>query len=203
VLAAGRGVRFDPTAPKQLTPLAGEPLVAHAVRAAIRSGLAPVIVVVSDERVAVALPDGVQVARNPAPEAGIASSLHAALDALAGERDVDGAVIGLADQPLVGPDAYRRLARAYDEGARLAVATYGGGRANPVLLAREHWDEARTLQGDEGARVLFRTHGAVEVPCDGTGDPADVDTPADLAAIESRLREKAREKAWRSQTASE
>jgi CTP:molybdopterin cytidylyltransferase MocA len=42
--------------------------------------------------------------------------------------------------------------------------------------------------------VLFRRHPAVAVPCDGTGTPADVDTPEDLAELESR---------WRSPTASE
>jgi CTP:molybdopterin cytidylyltransferase MocA len=102
--------------------------------------------------------------------------------------------VGLGDQPLVGPAAYRRVAAAYDDGARLAVATYGGVRGNPVLVARDHWPEAMRLTGDEGARVLLRRHGAVEVPCDGTGEPADVDTPADLAAVEAR---------WRSPTASE
>jgi len=74
------------------------------------------------------------------------------------------------------------------------VATYAGIRANPVLIGRAHWEEALALEGDEGARVLLRRHGAVEVPCDGTGEPTDVDTPEDLIALE---------KVWRSQTASE
>ena len=59
------------------------------------------------------------------------------------------------------------VAAAYDDGAALAVATYGGARGNPVLIGRAHWAEALALDGDEGARVLFRRHGAVEVPCDG------------------------------------
>ena len=59
----------------------------------------------------------------------------------------------------------------------LAVATYDGVRGNPVLIAREHWAEALALDGDEGARVLMRRHRSVEVPCDDTGDPTDVDTP--------------------------
>ncbi len=96
----------------------------------------------------------------------------------------------MADQPLVGADAYRRLARAYDDGARLAVATYGGVRGNPVLVGRDHWREALELTGDEGARVLLRRHGALEVPCDGTGIAIDVDTPEDLAALETRPMEK-------------
>ena len=104
-------------------------------------------------------------------------------------------MVGLADQPLVGAAAYRRVASAYDDGARLAVATYRGARGNPVLIARPHWSEALDLEGDEGARVLLRRYGATEVPCDDTGDPSDVDTTADLAALEAN--------AWRSTTASE
>ncbi len=164
------------------------------------SGLTPVVVVVSDDRIAAALNDeaGVTIVRNDAPEQGISSSLQVALRSLTPDPridpTVDAVVVGLADQPLMGSDAYRRVAAAFDAGAQLAVATYGGGRGNPVLIGRAHWEEALALTGDEGARVLLRRHGATEVPCDGTGEPADVDTPEDLIALE---------KVWRSQTASE
>lgn len=40
------------------------------------------------------------------------------------------------------------------------------------------------MRGDEGARTLLVAHPVVEVPCDGTGEATDVDTPADLAALE-------------------
>jgi molybdenum cofactor cytidylyltransferase len=194
VLAAGRGIRFGGDVPKPLLELGGRPLLAHALMAATTSGAALVLCVVSDDRVAAAVPGGVEVVRNDAPERGIASSLHAAVRALGPRSDIDAVVVGLADQPLVGADAYRRLATAFEHGAPLAVATYGGGRGNPVLIARALWSEALELAGDEGARVLVRRHGAVEVPCDGTGEPTDVDTPEDLAALESK---------WKSQTASE
>ena len=91
--------------------------------------------------------------------------------------------IGLADQPRIGVEAYRRLIAAGEEGAEIAVATYGGVRQNPVLLARSVWDEARSLTGDEGARRLMRTRAVVEVDCTGTGDPADVDTLDDLRSL--------------------
>ena len=71
-------------------------------------------------------------------------------------------------------------------GAKVAVATYGGERRNPVLFAREVWPllEAE-LSGDEGARGILRRHPemVVEVACDGVGDPADVDTREDLEAL--------------------
>jgi CTP:molybdopterin cytidylyltransferase MocA len=189
VLAAGRSVRFGGDRPKPLVPLHGRPLATYALEAARASGLAPVVVVVSDARVedALAPQPGLQVVRNDEPARGISSSLQVALRALEADESVDGVVVGLADQPLVGPDAYRRVARAYDDGARLAVATYAGERGNPVLVARAHWPEALALRGDQGARVLLRRHGAVEVPCDGTGEPADVDTPDALAAVAARL----------------
>jgi CTP:molybdopterin cytidylyltransferase MocA len=189
VLAAGRGTRFGGDVPKPLVPLRDRPLAAYALDAAVASRLAPVLVVVSDATVEAALGavPGVRLVRNDEPERGISSSLQTALRTLAADESVDGVVVGLADQPLVGADAYRRVADAYDAGARLAVATYGGERGNPVLVAREHWAEALALRGDEGARVLLRRHGAVEVPCDGTGEPTDVDTPDALAAVAARL----------------
>ena len=137
----------------------------------------------------------IEVLRNDAPELGIASSLQVALRALTPRDGPEAVIVGLADQPLVGADAYRRLATAYDDGAQLAVASYARRRGNPVLLGRRYWPEALELTGDEGARVLLRRYGPTEVPCDGTGDPSDVDTPEDLAALEER--------SWRSTTASE
>ncbi|MGQ0824110.1 MAG: nucleotidyltransferase family protein [Actinomycetota bacterium] len=193
MLAAGHGVRFGGDIPKPLAIVVGRTLLDRALDAARASGLAPMLVVCSDDRVAAAV-TGAEVVRNDRPERGIASSLQAALHALETRDEVRAVVLGLADQPLVGAEAYRRVGAAYDDGARLAVATYGGVRGNPVLLARSHWPEANRLTGDEGARVLLRRRGATEVPCDDTGEPTDVDTPADLAALEAR---------WRSQTASE
>jgi len=188
-------VRFGGTAPKVLGSFHGRSLLAYALDAARDSGCAPVLLVVSDDRVAEASGgDDVVVVRNDAPERGIASSLQVALRYLEDDAAVPAAVVGLADQPLVGAAAYRAVAAAFDAGARLAYATYAGERGNPVLLGREHWPEAMALSGDEGARVLFRRHGGVAVPCGDAGAAADVDTPQDLAELESR---------WRSPTASE
>ena len=180
--------------PKPLLLFRGAPLLHHALAAAAASGVGRVAVVVSDERVAAIVPPDVEVLRNEAPEAGIASSLQVALRTFTPRAGVLAVVVGLADQPLVGAEAYRRLGAAGAAGAALAVATYEGRRGNPVLLGRAHWAEALALTGDEGARVLLRRYGPTEVPCDGTGTPTDIDTPEDLAALEAR---------WKSATASE
>jgi molybdenum cofactor cytidylyltransferase len=189
VLAAGRGERFGADTPKPLAEFRGRPLVAHVLDAAVASGLGPVVLVVGNHGElfrAVAMP-GIEVVANPHYADGIATSLHAALKHLATRGIVHAAVIGLADQPNVGAAAWSRLGSAYDEGASLAVATYQGVRANPVLLGRDHWPEAMALQGDEGARRLFSRHNVVEVVCDDTGNAHDIDTPDDLVRLETEL----------------
>ncbi len=180
ILAAGRGRRFG--AAKQLAELDGRPLVRWAVDAAMASGLRPVGVVVGPtaSRVELVLPQGVDVIRAPGARKGIAHTLRALVRALEGWRQVDAVCVGLADQPLVGSDAYRRLVGAYDAGATLAVATYGGERQNPVLLARELWPRIRKLSGDVGARALMDEVPVAEVDCTDTGRPDDVDTVEDL-----------------------
>jgi molybdenum cofactor cytidylyltransferase/nicotine blue oxidoreductase len=186
VLAAGRGERLGGDVAKPLVSWRGRPLVDWALDAAVSAGLHPVLLVVGHRRreVEAASRPGVAVVPAVAWRRGISHSLRAALRALDGWRQVGAVCVGLADQPLIGPDAYRRLAAAYDAGASFAVATYGGQRANPVLLGRDLWPDALRLRGDEGARVLMRSRDVVEVPCDGTGDPRDVDTEADLRALE-------------------
>ena len=175
--------------PKPLIELRGRPLVSWALDAATGSGLRPVALVVGHggNAVADAAPEGVMVVRARRWRRGIARSLRAALEALDPWAQVGAVCIGLADQPLVGAGAYRRLAEAYRGGATLAVATYGGQRRNPVLLGRSVWGEARRLDGDVGARALMAGASVVEVDCTGTGSAADVDTLDDLRAAEREL----------------
>ncbi len=149
------------------------------------SGLRPVLTVVGPRAgpIETVLPAGVDVVQAYAARFGIAHSLRALVRALTGWRQVGAVCVGLADQPFVGPDAYRRLAAAYDAGASFAVATYAGQRQNPVLIGREHWPAVLRLRGDVGARTLMDAVDVTDVDCDGTGRPDDVDTVDDLARL--------------------
>ncbi|HSZ42243.1 MAG TPA: NTP transferase domain-containing protein, partial [Trebonia sp.] len=105
---------------------------------------------------------------------------------LAAEGVPDAAVIALADQPLVGAEAVRRLIAAWRDGASVAVAAYDGKPRNPVLIAREHWPAVlETATGDTGARAFLRAHPDLVtlVECGDTGRPDDIDTAEDLARI--------------------
>ncbi len=185
VLAAGRGSRFGGEKPKPLARLGPRSMLAHAVGAAAAGGLRPVVVVIGyqADEVAAAAGPMVRLVENRDWEEGMSTSLRAGLAALAGDEGVVAAAVALADQPRIGPEAYRRVTAAHREGAGLVVATYQGVRGHPVVIGREHWPEAMALSGDEGARSLLAKYDVVEVACDDTGSAADVDTPEDLEAL--------------------
>lgn len=185
VLAAGRGVRFGGEVPKPLVKVGARSMLAHAVGTAAAGGLRPVVVVVGyrGDEVAAAAGPMARVVENPDWEGGMSTSLRAAVGSLLPDEAVLAAAVILADQPRIGPEAIRRVVAAHRHGAGLAVATYHGVRGHPVMIGRPYWAEVMDLSGDEGARSLLARHDVVEVPCDGTGDAADIDTPEDLEGL--------------------
>jgi nicotine blue oxidoreductase len=176
VLAAGGGSRFTGEGHKLLAPYHGRPLVAWAIESAVQAGLDETIVVTGAVEIPAHVLDGVTVVHHAGWAEGQATSLQAGLTAAAG-RGHDAVVVGLGDQPLVRPEAWRAVAAST---APIAVATYGGRRGNPVRLDRSIWS-ALPVSGDAGARVLMaeRPDLVEAVACEG--DPADVDTVEDLA----------------------
>jgi molybdenum cofactor cytidylyltransferase len=186
VLAAGRSSRMGSN--KLLAEVAGKPMVAHVVDAALASQARPVVVVTGNEaeRVAAALGDRpVQRVHNADFAAGISGSLKAGLKALGDE--VDGALVCLADMPLLGAATLDRLIAAFNpvEGRAICVPTWNGKRGNPVLWSRRFFPEMAELAGDVGARHLIGEH--AELVCEvAMADDAvllDIDTPEALASL--------------------
>lgn len=182
LLAAGEGSRFG--RPKALVELDGQTLAERGVTLLRAGGADPVLLVTGAAKLEI---DQAYTVYNKEWRTGMGSSLRAALRAL--PKDADAAVVALADQPLVGPEAVARLIAACQAGAGVAVATYDGKPRNPVLLAREHWSEVIAMAiGDQGARAFLRARPELVtlVECGDTGRPDDIDTPADLDRIAGR-----------------
>ena len=196
LLAAGEGSRLGQ--PKALVEIGGQRLADRGVAMLRAGGADPVVVVTGAAPVE---PPGALAVHNPDWRTGMGSSLAAGLAALRSlpPPGCAAAVIALADQPMVGAESVRRLIAAYagdadrtDVASRaggtttVAVACYDGRPRNPVLIAREHWEEVLAMaEGDAGARPFLRAHPELVtlVECGDTGRPDDIDTPADLARI--------------------
>jgi nicotine blue oxidoreductase len=184
VLAAGGGSRFG--GGKLLAKLGGRPIIETVLDNLREAPVDEIIVIVGADAESlreVCERYGIRTVANQEWERGQSTSVLAGLRTCGGRA----AVVMLGDQPFVGAEAVARLVAAFAEEAKVAVATYGGKRRNPVLFSREVWPllEAE-LAGDEGARSVLRRHPelVVEVPCDGVGDPVDVDTREDLRRLE-------------------
>ena len=178
VLAAGGGRRYG--MPKALVEYEGSLLVERAVRTA-RLACDPVLVVLGARAVDVwqqADLDGATVLANRDWETGMASSLRTGVEGLrAWPGRIDAALLLLVDMPGMTAVALQKVAEHAAPDA-LAVATYDGVRAHPVLIGREHWaGVVETATGDEGARRYLAAHHVVEVDCTGLADPTDLDVP--------------------------
>ncbi len=175
VLAAGASSRFS-GGDKLLADFRGRPLVHWAVAAAAGAGFDRIHVVWGATDLTAHVPEGIDLVHNAAWDQGQATSLARAVE-VAGRAGDDAFVVGLADQPLIGAEAWRRVGASTSP---IAVATYGGRRRNPVRFGASVWDLLPSV-GDEGARRLVRERDDLveEIPCPGV--PIDIDTVEDLA----------------------
>ncbi|ACB73999.1 nucleotidyltransferase family protein [Opitutus terrae] len=185
VLAAGASTRMGQ--PKQLLPLAGQPLVVRAVEAALASSAWPVIVVLgasADLIRPLLAKHPVLVVENPAWAEGMASSLRTGIATLQQfSRSVDGAIIALCDQPGFSADVIRRLiSRQQETGRSIVAAHYEGRNGVPALFLRQHFAALAALTGEEGARTLVNRSTSEVATVDLPALAVDLDTPADYAA---------------------
>ena len=177
VLAAGGSSRLG--RPKQLLPYLDGTLVEHAVRTALLSGAAEVVVVVGAERERVreALKGlDVRIVVNEDWRDGMGGSISLGIKALG--EEIEKAVVALGDQPRITPEHLRRLA----ERARpVAASAYAGVLGAPAAFARSEFDRLVALTGEVGARSLLREGEIAPVAFDSAN--VDVDTPEDYRSL--------------------
>jgi len=186
VLAAGGGSRFTDQGHKLLAELPATPdrpaerVIDRAIHAAVEASVGPVVVVtgrLTAEEIGLDT-DTVDVVHNDRWAHGQATSIQTGL-AAAHDLEASIAVVGLADQPGITPDAWAAVADAARNGAAIAVATYDGRRGNPVALSSDVWT-LMPVDGDEGARSLMRIRDDLVIAVTCSGQPDDIDTVEDL-----------------------
>ncbi len=164
---------------------AGEPLVRRAAAAALGAGAESVIVVLGAkaELIGPAL-IGLQRTRvviNPDWGAGMASSIAAGVRAAAEEKECEGVMLMLSDQPLVDIAALKRLILPFDTKRRVVAAGYGGTVGAPAIFGREHFPTLTSLKGDSGAGQWLKQHSREVTTIPMESAIVDIDTQADAA----------------------
>ena len=180
VLAAGASRRLG--RPKQDVAIAGETLLARAVRIACEASLSPVIVVTraEAEHNTVLESDGsVIFATNYEAGEGLASSIRCGI-ALASSYQVSGAVILACDQPALRADHLRAL---FEDKNRLTGSAYAESIGVPAYFPATSFPLLMQLRGDVGARNLLVNAHAIS----REDLSLDIDTEQDLAAARALL----------------
>jgi molybdenum cofactor cytidylyltransferase len=191
LLAAGRSTRMGGPN-KMLAEANGQPLVVHAVKAALASQAVEIVVVLghmADQvRAAVekAVPPNARLrfVLNPDFAEGLSTSVRTGIGTVA--KEIDAAIVQLGDMPGVSSALLDRLMAAFSpvEGRSICVPTVAGKRGNPVLWARRFFPEIAKVAGDTGAKHLIGEHADLVCEVEMTGEAAitDIDTPEALAA---------------------
>lgn len=190
ILAAGMSRRLG--RPKQVLPLAGEPLVAHVGRRAVATKAARVMAVVGGARneTVAALDEIVdELIINDSYQEGQGTSIAAGIRHLESTNHLLGSceavIFLLGDQPGIDPDVIDAVINAWEEGGRIVMAGYRDRPGHPVLFDRVYWKELAALMGEQGGRDVISQHrdDVTYVPVE-TESPMDVDREADWRVLQ-------------------
>ena len=189
LLAAGESARLG--RPKQLLPFRERTLLRHAAETALASSCEQVYVVLGAacERTRPQLEDlPVQVVLNPDWREGMGASIRCGIRAAMQEAScLDGAMLLLADQPLVTPEHLAQMVSLFRHSQAPIVAAYYDGRPGaPVLFGEALFSQLLTLEGGQGARRLVASRQNDTLLFDLPEAAFDVDVEADHRALLGR-----------------
>ena len=188
VLAAGLSSRMGKN--KLLLEIGGTSVLRRALLAAAAAGLDPIIVVLGHQRELVQ-PSLAGIACTPVVNedyaSGIDTSLRAGFRALG--DGVQAAVAMLADMPFVTAEMLQALVERWRRSeAPLAVSTYEGVLAPPMLYGRQLFAELRELEGEGCGKRVVKRHRAEAIELAWPGAAlADLDVPADVERVRAVL----------------
>ena len=183
VLAAGRSTRMGDDN-KLLLTFNDKTMVNYVVEQLSESGACGIYVVTGNEVEAVKKSISAQVTyvHNSEFFHGLSTSVKAGIDAL--PNDADGVMICLGDMPYITTKNYDDLMDAFEVG-KIIVPTCDGNQGNPLIFAREFFDDFEHLEGDKGAKSLLKKHpdAVKEVDLKTEAIFRDIDTPEEYGEV--------------------
>lgn len=183
ILAAGAASRMGK--PKLLLPWQGEALIRRAARTALSAELTPLVVVMgaAREEMEAALNDlPLKLVHNPNWQLGQSTSVRAGIQAL--PATVKAVLFLLGDQPFISPELIQALVKTYHQTRPTILAPFvGDRRTNPVLFDRVLFDQLCQLEGDAGARTIFKQFPPSAMAWHDERLLFDIDTPEDYQRL--------------------
>lgn len=185
ILAAGASKRLGQA--KQLVRYRGGSLIQNVVDTA--NSIAPREIIVITGSDANAVKDAVRLSpvrwvHNPQWSTGMGGSI--ALGAAAISTKSKGLMILLCDQWRIQTQDLSGLAKVWQSDPKRIVCAESKGRLSPpVIFPSSCFKQLRTLEGSQGARILFRAHPELLRPVSVKNAVFDLDTEIQLAELKN------------------
>ncbi len=181
VLAAGESSRMQQ--PKQVLPWGESTLLGHAIEIAMNSMANEVYVVLGAN--AATIQEQIDLSQikcivNKDWNKGLGSSIAHAVQYLAkSDKQYDGLLFMLCDQPLIDTDYLNWMISTFTDGVKNIVATaYKQRNGVPVLYHKKYLPLLSTLDGDSGAKEIIAKNREDVIALSAEGKEIDLDTYA-------------------------
>lgn len=186
ILAGGSSSRLG--TPKQLVLFNGETLLAKIVNEVRKTNYLPLVVVLGNEpqKYENILKDkNLKIVENSEWQKGMGSSLSCGVKYLTEiEKNLDGLIVCVCDQPFVTGDIIENLARVYAEkDCRIAASAYDETIGVPAVFEKSLFSELVALDGNIGARKIIEKYRKETALVNFPKGGIDIDTPGDIKRL--------------------
>lgn len=187
ILAAGTSSRMGDDN-KLFLDLAGKTIIQHVIEN-VSQTLVDEIIFVGSELSMSGLKQfekpNVRLVENPNYETGMTSSIQVGVRTAISTR---GIMICLGDMPLIRPETYKLIYKAFD-GKSMIVPAYKGKRGNPVIFPVSLREAILNHKEPEGCKGIVKANTDLvkEVEVDDSGILRDVDTPEEYLDISNQI----------------
>ena len=161
VLAAGLSGRMG-EANKLFEEIQGKAIIDHSIESISKSKVSELIIVsseISNERIRIKYGARFRMIDNPDYKTGMTSSIKAGVKSL--EKDIDGYMICLADQPLIKTETFDKLIDSFtlkfkEDKACIIQPIYEGKKGNPVIFSSSFREAILNHTEPEGCREIVK-----------------------------------------------
>jgi molybdenum cofactor cytidylyltransferase len=186
ILAAGASLRLGRA--KQTLPYKDETLLKHTIKAAVDSGIGPVIVVVgaNEKEIRAHIENApVSIILNRDFQEGIASSIKVGVSyILDTHKDCENMILMVCDQPYVNANLLKNLCNTKQTTRNLiAACSYKDTIGVPALFDKALFGKLLLLKGEEGGKKVLFQHKEKVATIPFPEGVIDIDTEADYEAL--------------------
>lgn len=175
--------------PKQLLPWKNKTLIENAIQTALEVDKAKVYVVLGANHLQIERiikPYPIAVLINKKWQKGLGNSIAFGVNNIF-DKAYKGVLIMLADQPLIDSHDLIKLITEFNQGYKSIIATkYKGEKVGvPVIFDKFYFHELTQLNGDNGAKSLFKKYFQNLIPVELSNDVIDIDTKDDYIKLKN------------------